>query len=53
LVRTGRSAAGDPALEALRPLSGVSEYPSRIKCATLPWAALLAALNGDTEASSE
>jgi nitrogen fixation NifU-like protein len=33
-----------PALEALRPLSGVHEHKSRHKCATLPWDALLAAL---------
>ena len=53
LVRTGNTPSGDAALAALKPLSGVAEYPSRIKCATLPWAALLAALRGDTEASSE
>jgi nitrogen fixation NifU-like protein len=53
LVRTGDTASENAALEALKPLSGVAEYPSRIKCATLPWAALLAALDGDTEASSE
>jgi len=51
LVRTGES--DDPALEPLKPLSGVSEYPSRIKCATLPWAALIAALDGAVEATSE
>lgn len=34
------------ALQPLRPLAGVHEYPSRIKCATLPWAALQAALAG-------
>ena len=47
------------ALEKLLPLSGVSEYPSRIKCATLPWNALLASLEtarteiATEEASSE
>lgn len=51
LVRTG--ATEDGALETLTPLAGVSEYPSRIKCATLPWAALAAALAGRREASSE
>ena len=51
LVRSG--ATDDDALEALLPLAGVSEYPSRIKCATLPWAALIAALAGRREASSE
>ncbi len=33
-------------LGALRALSGVHEYPSRVRCATLPWDALLAALDG-------
>jgi nitrogen fixation NifU-like protein len=40
-------------LELLAPLSGVHEYPSRVKCATLAWHALLAALDGSKEASSE
>ena len=40
-------------LALLAPLSGVHEYPSRVKCATLPWHALAAALNGLKEASSE
>jgi nitrogen fixation protein NifU and related proteins len=53
LVRTGATESLDPALEQLKPLSGVAEYPSRIKCATLPWAAVLAALDGAGEASSE
>ena len=53
LVRHGATESSDPAMETLRPLAGVSDYPSRIKCATLPWAALIAALNGATEATSE
>ena len=32
------------ALERLRPLSAVHEYPSRVRCATLPWDALVSAL---------
>jgi len=40
-------------LERLRPLAGVHEYPSRVKCATLPWHALVAAIDGTKEASSE
>jgi nitrogen fixation NifU-like protein len=51
MLRAG--ASDDPTLEPLRPLSGVHDYPSRIKCATLPWRALLAALDGVTEATSE
>jgi len=40
-------------LERLAPLSGVHEYPSRVKCATLPWHALIAALDGGKEATSQ
>ena len=32
----------------LRALDGVRQYPSRVKCATLPWRALQAALNRST-----
>jgi nitrogen fixation NifU-like protein len=57
MARTGTCPACDAALaepiERLAPLSGVHEYPSRVKCATLPWHALIAALNGAKEASSE
>ena len=57
LARTGSCPHCDPALgeqlERLEPLSGVHEYPSRVKCATLPWHALIAALDGAQEASSE
>jgi nitrogen fixation NifU-like protein len=57
LARTGTcpncdAALADP-IERLAPLAGVHEYPSRVKCATLPWHALIAALNGAKEASSE
>jgi nitrogen fixation NifU-like protein len=34
-------------------LQGVAEFPSRIKCATLAWHALIAALHDKTEASTE
>ena len=51
LAKSG--ATDDKSLDDLRPLAGVSEYPSRIKCATLPWAALIAALAGRREATSE
>ncbi len=44
MVRTGDCPDCAPALAALQPLSGVHDYPSRLKCATLPWDALLAAL---------
>ncbi len=53
MARTGEAAGEDAAIERLRPLAGVHEYPSRVKCATLAWHALLAALDGKGEASSE
>ena len=57
LATTGEAPPGQGALadtlERLRPLAGVHEYPSRVKCATLPWHALRAALDGAKEASSE
>lgn len=57
LARTGTcphcETAQQDALERLAPLAGVHEYPSRVKCATLPWHALAAALEGRGEASSE
>lgn len=62
LARTGscpvcEGAIGD-AMERLAPLGGVSEYPSRVKCATLAWHALDAALTdeglaGEGRASTE
>ena len=53
MARTGHCATCDAALEALKPLSAVHEYPSRVRCVTLPWAALVAALDGAEEATSE
>ena len=40
-------------MERLAPLSGVHEFPSRVKCATLPWHALVAALDGRGDTTSE
>ena len=53
MARTGVCPACDTAMERLAPLSGVHEYPSRVKCATLPWHALIAALDDVKETSSE
>jgi nitrogen fixation NifU-like protein len=57
MARTGHcpdcEAALSEPLERLAPLAGVHEYPSRVKCATLPWHALIAALDGAKETSSE
>ncbi len=53
MARTGRCDACDEALRGVHPLSAVHEYPSRVKCVTLPWHALLAALDGEKESTSE
>jgi nitrogen fixation NifU-like protein len=41
-----------PPLGKLEVFSGVREYPVRVKCATLPWHTLKAALNGEDETVS-
>ena len=49
---TGGEAAGELAeplaeeMDRLEPLTGVKAYPARVKCATLSWHALEAALSG-------
>jgi len=47
--------AGDPPRELgdLAALSGVRQFPARIKCAMLPWHALEAALDGKGSATTE
>ena len=37
----------------LRVLAGVRAFPARVKCATLAWQTMVAALRGDDQASSE
>jgi nitrogen fixation NifU-like protein len=41
-----KARAGGPPLGKLEVFSGVREYPVRIKCATLPWHTMKAALAG-------
>lgn len=53
MARTGLCEQCEDALQRLRPLSAVHEFPSRVKCVTLPWHALVAALDGDKETTSE
>jgi nitrogen fixation NifU-like protein len=57
LAKTGNAPPLDAPLaeriERVLPLGGVHEFPSRVKCATLPWHALLAALAGTETVSSE
>lgn len=51
---TGEMSADAPNhLGRLTILSGVREYPVRVKCATLAWHTLAAALQGQTETSTE
>jgi len=50
---TGQQAQLDaPELGKLAVFSGVSEFPIRVKCATLAWHTLRAAMNGDGEVIS-
>jgi nitrogen fixation NifU-like protein len=54
---TGTDAAADASqsqkqLGKLAVFSGVSEFPVRVKCATLPWHTFLAALRGSREVIS-
>lgn len=53
MAKTGQRDESTEALSRLSALSGVHEFPSRVKCATLAWHALDAALDGVKEASSE
>jgi nitrogen fixation NifU-like protein len=48
ITAEGGPDAGGPDLGKLEVFSGVREYPVRIKCATLPWHTLKAALKGET-----
>jgi nitrogen fixation NifU-like protein len=47
-----KSDGPSPELGKLAAFSGVSEYPVRVKCATLPWHTLRAALHGGHHAVS-
>ena len=49
---TGHATGNGEDLGKLAVFAGVSEYPLRVKCATLAWHALRAALRGDQEAIS-
>ena len=51
LVTTGL--AGEEALGKLRAFDGVRKFPMRVKCAILPWHAMLAALKGQPVVSTE
>ena len=52
--RDGHTGAAAPELGKLAVFSGVREFPVRVKCATLPWHTLRAALAGaETTVSTE
>ena len=40
-------------LDKLASLSGVRQFPVRVKCATLPWHALMSCLDGQTQTTTE
>ena len=45
--------ADEEALERLQVLSGVRQFPMRVKCATLAWHTMQAAMQGDAIATTE
>jgi nitrogen fixation NifU-like protein len=51
LVTTGQ--ADEAALGKLCAFAGVHHFPMRVKCAILPWHAMLAGLNGENAATTE
>ena len=51
LVTTGQ--ANEAAMGKLCAFAGVHHFPMRVKCAILPWHAMLAGLNGENAATTE
>src|SRR5579863_3847044 len=49
---TGKGAGDNPGLGKLAVFSGVSEFPARVKCATLAWHTMKSALAGDSQPAS-
>lgn len=52
-VVTGKNGTESSDLGKLAAFAGVSEFPVRVKCATLAWHTLRAALHGEQHTSSE
>ncbi len=52
LVTKGELDDAEEKLGKLSILGGVAEFPSRVKCATLAWHTVIAALNGDEKSVS-
>jgi nitrogen fixation NifU-like protein len=53
LVMTGQAPAKAGLPPKLAAFSGVATFPMRVKCTTLAWHTLAAALAGDSQASTE
>jgi nitrogen fixation NifU-like protein len=53
LITRGRSEGNAPDLGKLAVFSGVGEFPVRVKCASLPWHTVKAALQGEGYVSTE
>jgi len=53
LVTEGPSKVSPEEVGKLAVLSGVSEFPARVKCASLAWHTLKAALEGQSQVSTE
>jgi nitrogen fixation NifU-like protein len=51
--RAALASLGEDDLERLEVFAGIRQFPIRVKCATLPWHAMHAALRGEEEATSE
>ncbi len=51
--QTGLSAELEEDLDKLQVLAGVRQFPMRVKCATLPWHTMAAAIAGEREVSTE
>jgi nitrogen fixation NifU-like protein len=51
--RAGDDTAGDDDLEKLVVLAGVKQFPMRVKCATLAWHTMTAAMAGEQTVSTE
>ena len=49
----GLTDCDEDAVDRLKMLSGVREFPIRVKCATLAWHTMQAAVNGEKEISTE
>jgi nitrogen fixation NifU-like protein len=53
LITRGRPEETAPDLGKLAVFSGVGEFPVRVKCASLPWHTVKAALRGEGQVSTE